>query len=178
MRQALLQACAATCLLVGIAGCGTKDNSASTDKASAELREAQAKVRESSQDIATNTDEIGKQERELATEQQQLAARQQLLAQQRDNLGSAQETLQAARAVYASAVNERLAKLDASLASFSTKTDAKSRDAAAGLRARRDRLAIKLAGMAATADPGWSEYTKDVDTTFDAIEHDLSDAKD
>jgi hypothetical protein len=50
-------------------------------------------------------------------------------------------------------------------------------DAAAGLRARRDRLSARLSAMPAdAADPSWIGYTKDTDTTFDAIEHDLQDA--
>ena len=97
-----------------------------------------------------------------------------LLDLQVQQLGSAQVDLAQARATYAAAVKERLAKLDASLAGIGTKTDAKSKDVAVGLRARRDQLAAKLAALPAASDPGWAAFTRDVDTTFDAIEHDLS----
>jgi hypothetical protein len=34
-------------------------------------------------------------------------------------------------------------------------------------------LAAKLAAMPAAADANWQGFTRDVDTTFEAIEHDL-----
>jgi hypothetical protein len=73
-------------------------------------------------------------------------------------------------------VKERFAKLDAGLAGLATRTDAASKDASTGLAARRTALAAKLAAMPVGADAGWAAYTKEVDTTFDAIEHDLRTA--
>jgi DNA repair exonuclease SbcCD ATPase subunit len=159
-----------------VAGCGKDDNSTDTDRASEQLREAQGEVRQTAQEVAANQDAIEQQQRALVQEQQALADRQKLLDQQRAHLGSAQQALQQARAAYGAAVNERLAKLDAALATLATKTDAKSRDAAIGLQARRAELGVKLRAMQDTSDPGWADYTKDVDATFDAIERDLHDA--
>lgn len=168
----------ATAAVLVAAGCGEKDNSADTDKASKDLRQAQTDVVKTGADLASNQDDIEKRTRDLALEQQALADKQKLLQQQRQDLGSARGTLQAARATYAAAVDERLAKLDASLATLSTRTDARSKDAATGLRARRDQLALKIGTLASTPDPGWSKYTSDVDVTFDAIERDLGEAQD
>lgn len=157
-------------------GCTKHDDAAQTDKAAEKLRAAQAEVTAHSTAVATNAQDIEQRKRDLAREQQELADKQKLLEQQQSALGSAKSTLQDARVAYAAAVKERFAKLDASLSTLATRTDAKSTDAATGLRARRDQLSTKLAAMTTTADVGWETYTKDIDTTFDAIERDLRDA--
>jgi peptidoglycan hydrolase CwlO-like protein len=123
--------------------------------------------------VATNEADIETKKRELIKGQQDLADKTKALDDNRQQLGSAGATLVAARAAYGAAVTERLAKLDAALAGLATQTDAASKDAVAGLHARRDLLAAKLAAMPAAADPSWPEFTRDVDTTFQAIEHDL-----
>jgi chromosome segregation ATPase len=163
-------------LLLVAASCGTRDNSADTDKTSEDLRKAQAEVTANSKDLAKNQDDIEQKKRALVREQQDLADKQKLLEQQRGQLGSAQGTLVQARAAYAAAVKERFAKLDASVAVLATKTDAKSKDAVVGLRARRDQLSAKIDAMPSTADADWTQYTKDIDVTFDAIESDLHKA--
>jgi chromosome segregation ATPase len=164
--------------LLVAASCGRHDNSADTDKTSEELRQAQTDVTAHSNDVAKNQDDIEQQKRALLRDQQDLADKQKLLEQQRQQLGSAQGTLVDARVAYAAAVKERLAKLDASVATLATKTDAKSKDASAGFRARRDQLSAKVGAMPTTADADWNQYTKDVDVTFDAIERDLNRALD
>ena len=163
-------------LLAGTS-CGKQDNSADTDRPGQELQRAQSQVREGSQGLAATQGDLEDKKRAIASEQQQVADQERKLVEQRRQLGSAQGTLAEARVAYAAAVQERLAKLDASLATLATRTDARSMDAAAGLRARRDRLSTRLAALpAGAADPSWTGYTKDTDTTFDAIEHDLQDA--
>lgn len=156
-----------------VASCARKDNSADTDQASHDLQQAQAAAREKRKDVATNEAEIEGKKRELIKGQQDLADKTKALESNRQQLGSAEGTLGEARAAYAAAVTERLAKLDAALAGFATRTDATSTDAVAGLRARRDLLAARLATMPVAADPSWPGVTHDVDTLFDAIERDL-----
>ena len=163
-------------VLLLVLGCGRHDEGADTDKTGADLRKAKTEVAEHSKDVAKNQDDIEQQKRTLALGQQELADKQKLLEQQRQQLGSAQGTLVQARAAYAAAVRERFAKLDASLATLATRTDAKSKDVAAGGRARRDQLAKKIDAMPGTADADWNQYTKDVDVTFDAIEGDVHKA--
>jgi hypothetical protein len=156
--------------------CGTDNNSAQTDRASEQLRKAQAEVSEHSKDLTTNQDDIEKRQRALVSEQQVLADKKKLLERQRQDLGSAQGNLRDARAAYAAAVKERFARLDLSVAALAMKTDVRSRDAATGLRARRDQLLAKVNAMASTPAPDWNKYTEDVDVTFDAIERDLHGA--
>jgi predicted nucleic acid-binding Zn-ribbon protein len=163
--------------LVVAASCDRKTNSADTDQASQDLRKAQAAVSEKRKVVAVNEIEIEGKKRELIKGQQDLADKTRSLEDNRQQLGSAGSTLVEARAAYGAAVTQRLAKLDSALAGLATRTDATSKDAAAGLRARRDLLADKLATMSVAADPSWTTLTKDVDTTFDAIEHDLRATK-
>lgn len=169
--------------LLAVAGCGKDDNSADTDRAAEELRKAQAALGEHSKSLADNQSAIEQgrrnlalEQEKLAREQRELADKQKLLAEQEAKLGAAKQGLAQARAAYAAAVTERMAKLDASLATLGKRTDARARDALAGLRARRDQLATKLAALGGTLDSGWAEYASDVDTTFDAMEHDLGEA--
>ena len=168
----------AVAALLAAASCGKEDSGAETEKAGRDLREANAEVSENSQALAKNQEDIEQKKREILLDQQTLADKQKLLEQQRQALGSSQGQLREARAAYAAAIVERFAKLDASLAALATKTDARSRDAATGLRARRDQLSAKLDSMAGTADASWEQYTKDVDIMFDAIERDLREAVD
>ncbi|MBA3460939.1 MAG: hypothetical protein H0T46_13300 [Deltaproteobacteria bacterium] len=155
------------------AACGSKDNSTDTDQAGKDLRAAQSAVSEQRSEIEATADEVERRKREVIKQQQELADKQAALAAEREKLGSAQGTLAEAGTAYRAAVTERLAKLDAALAHLATKTDAAAKDAAAGFKARRDQLASLLANMPAPADAAWAAYTKDVDTTFDAIERDL-----
>jgi chromosome segregation ATPase len=164
-----------TVLLAGT-GCRKNDNSEDTDEAADELNKAEGAAARQQQGVVSNQADVEHAKREVVAQQQALDDKQALLAQQRAALGSAQVSLEAARGVYAKAVAERLAKLDAALATLSKRTDAASTDASTGLHARRDQLAQKLGSLKTTADPAWATYTKDVDTTFDAIEHDLQNA--
>jgi chromosome segregation ATPase len=157
-------------------GCGSRDNSTDTDQATHDLQKAQSDLSANSKALTDNQAEIERKTRELAREKQELADRQAQLEQQRAQLGSAQTALAAARTAYAAAVKSRFAKLDAALATLGTKVDAKSKDALVGLRARRDQLSVTLTGLGGTSDPDWNSFTKSVDATFDAIEHDLGEA--
>ncbi len=174
MRSNLLTSLIACVLAVA---CSKKDNSDVTDKASKDLREAQFALAEKSKDVVETGDDIERRKREVLKEQQDLADKEAALAAKAQQLGSAQGNLVQADAAYRAAVTERLAKLDAALATLATKTDAAAKDATVGLKARRDLLGAMLDKMPPPADSGWVAYTKDVDTTFDAIERDLRAAK-
>lgn len=171
MIQLVLVVAIAACLVA--AGCSTKDNSAGTERASKDLRRAQSTVGAKHDDVTATADDIERRKRDLVAQEQQLGDKEKSLDDSRRQLGSAQATLTEARKAYSAAVKERLAKLDAGLATLSTHTDAPSKDASVGLGARRDALATKLATMPDGEDARWAAYTKDVDATFDVIEHDL-----
>jgi len=162
--------------VLALSSCSSHDNSSDTDRSRSALTNAQSEVSEKSNDVVTRADDIEREKRELLQRQQKLADDEKALALERQQLGSARDTLIEARATYATAVNARMSKLDATLATLATKTDAASKDALVGLRARREQLAMQVGTMPATADRDWAAYTTDVDTAFDAIERDLHDA--
>jgi hypothetical protein len=162
--------------LLALTSCRSHDNSSDTDRSRSVLTSAQSAVAKNSKDVAVRETDIEREKRELVQRQQKLGDDEKALVAQREHLGSARDTLVQARASYATAVTARLAKLDARLATLATRTDAASKDAVVGLRARRDQLATKTGTMPVTTDQDWTAYTKDVDTTFDAIERDLHSA--
>ena len=84
--------------------------------------------------------------------------------------------LTAARDKYSITVNDRLAKIDIKLKELSTKTDAKATAAATALNSRRTEIATKVGGIKDHAAADWDAFTKDVDTSFDKLESDISDA--
>lgn len=159
-----------------LAGCGNKDNSADTDKASEQLRAAQTAVESKRNAVSSEADELERRRRELAQAQQDLKDRESALQAETGQLGSAAGVVATAQVAYQAAVGERLAKLDAALATLATRTNAAAKDAGIGLVARRKQLADKLATLASTPETYWATYTRDVDTTFDAIERDLQAA--
>jgi hypothetical protein len=173
--QVMRTGCVVILSTLVIAACGSKDNSADTDQAGKDLRAAQSAVSEQRSAFTATGDDVERRKREIVREKQELADKEAALVTRGVQLGSAQGSLVDAGAAYRAAVTERFAKLDVSLAKLSAKTDAASKDAAAGLKARRDLLASHLAAMPAQGDSRWTAYTNDVDTTFDAIEHDLAD---
>jgi hypothetical protein len=165
-------------LVLVLASCGKKDNSADTDQVGRDLTKAQSDLTVKRRDVVTNEGDVERRKQELVAEQQALADKEKVLAANRQELGSARETFVQARAAYGAGVSSRFAKLDAAIAGLATKTSAASKDAVVGLRARRDLLSAKLASMPAVTDEHWAEYAKDVDTVFDAIERDVHTAAD
>ncbi len=168
-----MRAILAAIVLVAVMSCDKKDNSEVTDQAARDLTKAQSELSDKQRSIATNAEDVERRKRQLLAEQQALADKEKALAENLQTLGSAQTTLAEARAAYAAAVSSRFAKLDAALAALGTKSDAASKDAAIGLRARREQLATKIAAMPTITDAAWADYSKDVDVTFDMIERDL-----
>lgn len=160
-------------VLLSTASCKDRNNSADTDRSGSALAQAQSDLREKRSEVTARETDIEREKRDLAQHQQALADGEKALASDRDKVGSASDALVRARATYGTSVTARMAKLDADLATLSTKTDAASKDAVVGLHARRDQLATTVATMDGLAEADWAAYTKAVDTTFDAIERDL-----
>ncbi len=92
------------------------------------------------------------------------------------DLAAAKTDLTAARDKYSITVNDRLAKIDIKLKELSTKTDANATAAATALNSRRTEIATKVGGIKDHAAADWDAFTKDVDTSFDKLESDISDA--
>lgn len=160
-------------VLLVLASCGEKNNSADTDQVGRDLTAAQSELTEKRRDVVTNEEDVERRKRAVLADQQALADQEQALAANRQELGSARETFVKARAAYGAGVSSRLAKLDAAIAGLATKSDAASRDAVAGLRARRDLLAATLASMPTITEERWTVYANEVDIVFDAIERDV-----
>jgi len=91
---------------------------------------------------------------------------------------TAEKNFAAARAAYSTAVSQRMATLDSKIAALDAKVDAGAKAKAADLKVRRDALNAKLGRMKSQTEAGWSDFTKDIDSSFDGIEHDLYDALD
>ena len=158
---------------IALISCSSHDNSSDTDRSRSELTNAQSAVSKKTNTVVVRENDIEREKRELLQRQQKLVDDEKALAVEREQLGSAHGTLVQARATYATAVTARLAKLDATIATVATRTDAASKDSVVGIRARREQLELKIRTLPATVDQNWASYTKDVDTTFDAIEGDL-----
>lgn len=163
--------------LIALASCDSYDNSSDTDRSRGALTNAQSAVSEQSSDVVVRANDIEREKRALVQRQQQLVDDEKALAGKRQQLGSARDDLVRARATYASATESRLSKLDATLATLATRTEATTKDAVVGLRARRESLALKVRTLAAVGEQDWAAYMVDVDATFDAIERDLHAAR-
>jgi hypothetical protein len=161
-------------LATATASCGKSD---AADSARKEVRAAGAAVEKERDNLATEQEEATRNARELLEEQRAVAAKQATVEKDRRELGSAQGSLADARATYDTAVKQRFARLDVALDALSRRTDTAALDAAAGLRTRRDLLASRIATMPVETAGDWGTYTRDLDTTFEAIERDLRDAK-
>ena len=134
----------------------------STDKAGTEVKKAQEDVVEQRKDLDKATADRDSKPKDLNKAEGELAA--------------AKVDLAAARDKYSITVNERLAKLDIKIKELEARGDAKAKDAAVTLRARRATLGTKLESMKDRAAGDWDAFTKDVDSTFDGIEKDVNDA--
>lgn len=153
-------------------GCDQTDR----DQAKQEVHAAERAVDKHRDNLATEREESARNQRQLEDDRRALAVKASQVEQDRDELGSAQVSLVEARVKLDAAVKQRFAKLDVALTDLTNRTDAASRDVAAGLRTRRDLLAARIATMPATTDASWGTYTKDLNTTFDGIERDLEAA--
>ena len=117
-------------------------------------------------------DSVRKSVENVKEQAEDVAEQQAEVARERRELKEAQEELAQARATFTTATRERLSKLDAEINQIEERGDAKSKDLAMSLRARRDALAAKLDTMGKRVDAEWNDFRKDIDTTFEQIEHD------
>jgi septal ring factor EnvC (AmiA/AmiB activator) len=140
--------------LVGSVGC--KKNEAE------KVQAAEKNVEEQKQDIRDEKKDVVNEQKDVAKQQQELAAAQADLAQ--------------ARAEYERSARERLAQIDAKIARLEAKGDAKSKQAAADLRTRRDHAAAKLNDISTRTQENWEAFKADVNRDFDQFEKDIDAA--
>jgi DNA repair exonuclease SbcCD ATPase subunit len=153
----------ASALLLGGAAC-KKDNSDTTDKSAMEVRKAEEKVADQKEDVRDEVKDVKQEVEDVQEENKELAA-------ETKDVAVAKGDLAQAKATYATALNQRLAKLEA-------RGTAEAKRAAADYRTRRDAIGAKLNQIKTQAQAGWSDFTKSIDDDFDKLEHDVFDALD
>jgi len=92
------------------------------------------------------------------------------------DLQAAKADLSAAKQKYSVTFNDRMQKLDIKINELEQRTDAKSKQAAADLKARRDELSTKAGMIKDRTTADWDAFTKNVDDSFDKLESDVNDA--
>jgi hypothetical protein len=73
-------------------------------------------------------------------------------------------------------VDERMTRLDARIDELEKKTDDKSRETAATLRAKRDQARAKLNEMGDRTKDNWTSFKKDVQDWWDQLDRDADEA--
>ncbi len=130
-----------------------------TDRASDEMKKAQDDINDKGKTLGKT---VEKADEDVAKDQAKL--------------DSAKADWEKAAADYGNAVHARLEKIDAKLKVLAVKSDAKAKELEQKLKARRDVLASKLDGLATQGAEHWDAFKKDVDSSFDSLDHDLDDA--
>lgn len=149
---------------------GTACKKDPTEKAGEEVRKSVEKVDEKANQVRDEMKDVTKEQKDVVKEQQDVT-------QKTREMNQAQGELAQARQNYSTTARERLGKLDASISELEGKADAKAKDAAVALRARRDALATKLDSMSARTDAEWNDFKRDVDDSFNSIESDINGAR-
>jgi hypothetical protein len=88
----------------------------------------------------------------------------------------AETELAAARTLFEATAKDRYAKLEARIAELDAKADAKSKETAAALRARRDQLKTDLNKIGTQSSSVWNNFKNNVNSTFDTLEKDVDNA--
>jgi len=88
----------------------------------------------------------------------------------------AETELAAARTLFETTAKERYAKLETRIVELEAKADAKSKETAAALRARREQLKTDLNKIGTQSSVAWSNFKNNVNATFDTLEKDVDEA--
>jgi chromosome segregation ATPase len=151
-RTMLWSAILSTSLVFGM-GCKKKE---------ADTESAAEKVQEAKEDIKDETKDVVEERKDVMEEQKDVNAAKQDLAQ--------------ARAEFETAVNTRIAALDAKITELEKRGDEKSRQLAADFRTRRDQAKTKLATIGEKTSDTWDAFKADVSSGWDQLEKDVNDA--
>jgi septal ring factor EnvC (AmiA/AmiB activator) len=153
MRKSILW-----CSLISAALLGGACKQDPSDQAADQVRKSVEEVREQREDLREERKDVVEEQRELSKAEGELAK---------------------ARANYIVTTRERLAKIDARINDLELRADAKAKDAAVGLRARRDMLAAQLDQASNRIDASdWDDFRGDLEDTFKQIEKDVDRAFD
>jgi chromosome segregation ATPase len=170
MRKTIWYSVLAASLAFGGAAC-KKDNSKITDKPGEEVRKAQENVNDQKEDLRDQAKDVQDEMKDVNKEAKDVD-------KEARDVQTAEANFASARTAYSTAVAQRLGVLDAKLAQLGGMASAEAKAKAADLKVRRDALNAKLGRMKDQTSAGWSDFTKDIDSSFDGIEHDLYDAID
>lgn len=77
-----------------------------------------------------------------------------------------------------STLRTRLSRIDDRIAELRAKGDEASSKLADDLRVRRDQLAVRLDRAGEETEARWDGFKRDVNDTFDKLEHEIDDALD
>jgi hypothetical protein len=139
-------------------------------------KKTQDDTHKASQEVKKSVENVEDQQRDLDKTDRDRGATVNDQNKAQGNLEAAQSDLVAAREKYSITVQDRLAKLDIKLKELEVRTDARARDAMPTIRAERLALGAKIDSMKTQSAAGWKDYTKDVDSSFDAIDKDVNNA--
>lgn len=156
--------------LIAAALVGTACKNDPTEKAGEAVQKSVEKVDEKAQGVRDEMKDVTKEQKDVKEEQGDVA-------QKTREMNQAQGELATARQNYSTVSRERLAKLDAQITELEGTADAKAKEAAIALRARRDALASKLDSASARTDAEWNDFKRDVDDSFKTIEDDIGKAR-
>ena len=154
--RTILWSTALSLFLVGSVGC-QRDEAAKVKAAEKNVAEQREDIRDEQKDVREEQKDVNKQQKELAEAKIDLAQ---------------------ARTEYERSVRERLTKIDARIAQLEAKGDAKSKQAAADLRTKRNEASAKLDRIGERTESNWEEFKADTNRTMDQVEKDLDDALD
>ncbi len=161
MRKTMFWSSLIASLLLG--GACKKDP---TEKAEDQVRKSVEEVREQREDLREAQKDVVEEQKELTEEQKEL------MKQQRE-LEAAKGQAAQAHANYIAALRDRLAKVDMKIRELEARTDAKSKDAAIALKARRDQLKTRIDTTGAETEAQWEEFKDDTGKVIDELEKDL-----
>lgn len=153
--------------LIATALLGSACKKDASEKAADEVRKSVEEVREQREDLRESQKDVAEEQKDVSEEQRDVAKQQRELAQ-------AEGALAQARHNYTTAMRERLAKIDAKIRELDMRADAKAKDAAITLRARRDALSAKLDTAGSRVEAEWKEFKSDLDDTVDKLEKDIN----
>jgi hypothetical protein len=84
--------------------------------------------------------------------------------------------IESERTALSRSIDERAAALDAKIDALEQRGDAKSKEAVATLRAKRDQARGKMTELGARTQENWATFKKDVSDTWDQLERDVNEA--
>lgn len=152
-------------LSVGGAAC----SKSASEKDSTEVSEAQKNVNEQRKDVASERKDVASEQKDVAKEQGDLA-------KQQAELATAETRLATAKTDFNTRSRDRLLVIDTKIVTLDSKTDAKTKQLAGDLRARRAAVGSKLDTISQRTTSNWDDFMKTTGEELDALAKDVDTA--